>query len=211
MPWNSKAVVSYVLRNLSLINLISEETFFSDLCSHRMIITLISGTNRTNSLTHRFAAIYGEMLREQGAEVRFLPLTELPTEILLPEVYEKDQKPRQVLELQEQYFIQAEKFVFIFPEYNGSIPGVLKLLIDGLDPKLSFKGKKASMIGLATGRAGNLRGLDHLSSILQHMQVTVMPYLLPVSRVQAEFAGDNGFSENTQKVVQDHVLRTINM
>lgn len=187
------------------------ETFFSDLCSLRMIITLISGTNRTNSLTHRFAAIYGEMLRGQGAEVRFLALTDLPVEILLPEVYEKEQKPLPILELQEQYFVQAEKFVFIFPEYNGSIPGVLKLLIDGLDPKLSFKGKKASMIGLATGRAGNLRGLDHLASILQHMQVTVMPYLLPVSRVQSEFVGDNGFSENTLKVVQDHVNRTIKM
>lgn len=143
--------------------------------------------------------------------MRFLPLTDLPVEILLPEVYEKDQKPLPILELQEQYFVQAEKFVFIFPEYNGSIPGVLKLLIDGLDPKLSFKGKKASMIGLATGRAGNLRGLDHLASILQHMQVMVMPYLLPVSRVQSEFVGENGFSENTLKVVQDHVNRTISM
>jgi hypothetical protein len=43
------------------------------------------------------------------------------------------------------------------------------------------------------------------------MQVMVMPYLLPVSRVQSEFVGENGFSENTLKVVQDHVNRTISM
>lgn len=173
------------------------------------MITLISGTNREHSRTLRFANIYKQLLLEQGAEVQLLSLCDVPVEILLTDVYGKDTKPASVEALQQQYFIPADKFVFIFPEYNGSIPGVLKLLIDSLDPRRAFQGKKASLVGIATGRAGNLRGLDHLTSILHHMKVSVMPYLLPVSKVQGEFSGDDGFSETTLPLVVDHVRRTL--
>ena len=159
----------------------------------------------------KFANIYRQMLLESGATVELLSLDEIPAEILLTDIYEKQQKPEAVELLQEKYFLPAEKFVFIFPEYNGSIPGVLKLLIDSMDPKRSFQDKKASLIGIASGRAGNLRGLDHLAAILHHMKVTVMPYLLPVSRVQGEFGPEGGFSEATEKLVRDHVRRTIEM
>jgi len=182
-----------------------------NICFRSTMITLISGTNREKSLTLKFANIYRQMLLESGATVELLSLDEIPAEILLTDIYEKQQKPEAVELLQEKYFLPAEKFVFIFPEYNGSIPGVLKLLIDSMDPKRSFQDKKASLIGIASGRAGNLRGLDHLAAILHHMKVTVMPYLLPVSRVQGEFGPEGGFSEATEKLVRDHVRRTIEM
>jgi len=38
-----------------------------------------------------------------------------------------------ILELEETVLIPTEKFIFISPEYNGSIPGVLKSLIDVSD------------------------------------------------------------------------------
>lgn len=173
------------------------------------MITLVSGTNRSNSLTLRFSNIYRQLLLQEGADVQLLSLCDLPSEILLTDVYGKEARPASVEALQQTYFIPAEKFVFIFPEYNGSFPGVMKLLVDSMDPRRTFQGKKASLVGIATGRAGNLRGLDHFASILHHMNVTVMPYLLPVSRVQAEFAGEDNFSETTLRVVTDHVRRTL--
>lgn len=175
------------------------------------MITIISGTNRENSFTLKFATIYHQLLSQKGVQVKMLSLNEIPLEKLVADVYEKNEKPTEVEELQANFFAPAEKFVFIFPEYNGSIPGVLKLLIDCLDPKVSFQNKKASLIGIASGRAGNLRGLDHMASILNHMKVTVMPYLLPVSKVQGEFNEEGGFSEGTEKLVREHVRRTLEM
>ena len=175
------------------------------------MITIVAGTNRENSITLRFAGIYQQLLENAGAEVKFLSLTQLPAEILLTDVYDHQKKPAPVQQLQDEYFVPAEKFVFIFPEYNGSLPGVLKLLIDNLDPKLSFQNKKASLIGVSTGRAGNLRGLDHLTSILHHMKVTVLPNLLPISRVHMELDQNNILSEATQKVVNAHVHMTVQM
>ncbi|MBK9317847.1 MAG: NAD(P)H-dependent oxidoreductase [Bacteroidetes bacterium] len=172
------------------------------------MITIIAGTNRPESLTLKFATIYKELLERSANEVMLLSLADIPASVYLNGSYEHHSTPHELQQLQEEYFIPAEKYVFIFPEYNGSLPGILKLLIDSLNPKMAFKGKKASLIGIANGRAGNLRGLDHLSSILMHMQVTVLPYLLPVSKVQAEFE-ENSLKEATLKVVEDHIRRTI--
>ncbi len=172
------------------------------------MITIISGTNRQPSLTSKFTGLYLERLKRHETAFKVLNLQDIPADFLFHNVYDQHLKPPAVELYQAEYFIPAKKFIFIFPEYNGSIPGVLKLMIDGLDPALAFKGKKASMIGIATGRAGNLRGMDHLTSILMHMQVQVLPYLLPVSRVQAEFEDDH-LKESTLKLVDNHILRTL--
>lgn len=107
--------------------------------------------------------------------------------------------------IQSEVFDPSSRFIFIIPEYHGSMPGILKLLIDVLDAKTAFKNKKAALVGIATGRAGNLRGMDHLSSVLQHMGVTVMPYMLPVSRVQDELTDLHTLKEPTLKVVNRHI------
>jgi chromate reductase len=85
-------------------------------------------------------------------------------------------------QLLEEFIIPAEKFVFIVPEYNGSFPGILKLFIDAIHPDTN-RGKKAALVGVATGRAGNLRGLDHLTSVLHYLGIYVHPNKLPISSV----------------------------
>ena len=174
------------------------------------MITLVSGTNRPHSLTSRYSSAYFELLKQKWEEVQMLDLSNLPSEALSTDIYDKGKKPESIISLQNQYFTNTSKFIFIFPEYNGSIPGILKLLIDVLDPKVAFAGKKAGMIGIATGRQGNLRGMDHLTGILQHMNVTVMPFLLPVSKAHLEIDSTDVITETTLKVLNVHVERMIN-
>jgi NAD(P)H-dependent FMN reductase len=174
------------------------------------MLTIVSGTNRPNSLTSRFSKAYFELLKQRGKEVQMLDLSNLPSEALSTDIYDKGNKPESIVALQNQFFTNTSKFVFIFPEYNGSIPGILKLLIDVLDPKVAFGGKKAGMIGIATGRQGNLRGMDHLTGMLHHMNVTVMPFLLPVSKAHLEIDSTDVIAEATLKVLNLHVERMIN-
>ena len=51
--------------------------------------------------------------------------------------------------------------------------------------------KKALLTGVATGRAGNLRGMDHLSAVLNHVKITVHPFQLPISGVD-KLMDENG-------------------
>lgn len=170
------------------------------------VYTIVSGTNRPSSHTRKFAELYRQMLVESGAEVQFFHLEHLPQEVFQCDVYEKVKQP--AVKAIQDLFHRTDKFIFIFPEYNGSFPGMLKLVIDVLDPKFAFHGKKAGLIGISTGRAGNLRGLDQFAGVMNHLDIAVMPYLLPVSRVQVEMA-DGQLSEATLKVVRLHLQRMI--
>jgi NAD(P)H-dependent FMN reductase len=135
--------------------------------------TIISGTNRRESKTRKVAEQYRQLLSGKGIEAAFITLEELDVSVRNPAFKE----------LETKYLIPSEKIIFVSPEYNGSIPGVLKCLIDISDIEKVWWGKKALLVGISTGRAGNLRGMEHLTGILHYIKVIVHPNKLPISMV----------------------------
>jgi NAD(P)H-dependent FMN reductase len=53
-----------------------------------------------------------------------------------------------------------------------------------------WKGKKALLTGVSKGRAGNLRGMDHLTGIMHYVGTVVHPNKLPISIVDTLFNED---------------------
>ncbi len=137
------------------------------------MILIISGTNRKGSNTLKVAKHYEQILKEKGEKVEILSLEEI----------KHLHKDETFIKLENDYLIPATKFIIIAPEYNGTFPGILKLMIDLCDLKSVFYGKKAALVGVANGRAGNLRGLDHLTNILNYIKLNVMPNKLPISGI----------------------------
>src|SRR5690606_14800672 len=111
---------------------------------------------RNDSMTLRLAKVYHKLFLENTDDVHLLSLEGL-------NVWERGEA---LVETEQRYLIPADKFVFIMPEYNGSFPGILKLMMDNSDIRKCWWYKKAMLAGLADGRAGNLRGLDHMTNIL---------------------------------------------
>lgn len=151
------------------------------------MITIISGTNRRDSECLTFAKKFRELLEARTSEpVKLLAMEEMAYDWFHPDMYEEEMQSPSLTSLQDEYMLPAEKFLFITPEYNGSFPGVVKLFIDGCSVrryKETFAGKKAALVGIATGRAGNLRGMDHLTGILHHLGTHVLPNKLPISSI----------------------------
>ena len=139
--------------------------------------TIISGTNRVDSNTIRVAQHYQQALQAKEHHSTILSLVGL-------NVLERNQV---FVKIENELLIPAKKFIFISPEYNGSIPGVLKCMFDISDIGRAFAGKKALLTGVSTGRAGNLRGMEHLTGILHYMRVIVHPNKLPISVVDRLF------------------------
>ena len=81
------------------------------------------------------------------------------------------------------------------------IPGVLKALIDNSDIKNVWNYKKALLTGVATGRAGNLRGMDHLSDTLHFMKMNVFYNKLPISVIDKVMDNEGHFNEETMKAI----------
>lgn len=137
------------------------------------MITIISGTNRPQSNTKEVAKEYQRLLAEKGVNASLLALDEVDM-----------CKRNEIFSItEENYLIPAQKFIIVMPEYNGSYPGILKLMIDLSDLEKAWWHKKVLLTGVSTGRAGNLRGMEHLTGALLHMKMLVHPNRLPISIV----------------------------
>lgn len=148
--------------------------------------TIISGTNRPGSNTCKVARYYQQLLQSKNINPRFLNL----------EGWSFLEKTKEYEQLEKELLVPTNKFIFVSPEYNGSIPGVLKVMLDISDYKRVWWGKKALLTGVATGRSGNLRGMDHLTGILHYLRVFVHPNKLPISSVDKLLNGDGLVSDS---------------
>ena len=87
----------------------------------------------------------------------------------------------------------ADAIVVATPEYNHSIPGVLKNAIDWASrPAMSspFVAKPVLMMGASPGRAGAVRALNHLREVLESMGAVPLPDVVSVPVVRFRFARD---------------------
>jgi NAD(P)H-dependent FMN reductase len=92
---------------------------------------------------------------------------------------------------------QHDALLFVSPEYNSSIPAVLKNTIDWLsrpyaaEPGVSaFQGKVAGLLSSSPGALGGMRGLVHLRQILMNLGVQVVTEQFSLSKANEAFADD---------------------
>ncbi len=160
------------------------------------MITIISGTNRKDSRTLQVATHYFDLLRQKEEQVHLVSLVGM-------DVLSRNER---LLELEAGLLIPSEKFIFIMPEYNGSFPGVLKALLDNTDIRKCWWYKKVLLVGVADGRGGNLRGIEHMTNILHYLRMNVYYNKLPLSRINEEMDDKGQFvHELTCKAISEQL------
>lgn len=174
------------------------------------MITIISGTNRKNSEAAQFTDHYTDLLRSKTSEeVRQLKLEDIPHDWFHTDMYEEETQSRSIAAIQDEFILPASRFIFVVPEYNGSFPGVLKLFIDACsirNYKGNFGRKKVALAGIASGRAGNLRGLDHLTGILNHLGAVIYPEKVYIASIpKLKDAEGNIADSKTLQVIERQV------
>ena len=160
------------------------------------MITIISGTNRKYSNTYKIAQEYQLLLRAKGFEAGIFSLENADV-FRYNADFEK---------LENEVMIPTTHLIIISPEYNGSFPGVLKLLFDNSRSHEMWYHKKALLTGVATGRAGNLRGMDHLADVLNYLKITVHPNKLPISSVNNIIGQDGKINDEFTRKAINHQL-----
>jgi chromate reductase len=168
-------------------------------------ITIISGTNRPQSNTEIISRFCFEELLKTNHQVKFLSLMDIPHDIAFSETFGK--RSNEFEKIINDYFVESNKFLILSPEYNGSFPGILKTLIDAIHPKI-WNFKKASLIGISDGRAGNLRGIEHLTLIMHYLKVHVFYNKLPISSVSKLINNDKILvDEGTKDVLKNYLIQ----
>lgn len=143
----------------------------------------ISGSHRQDSINKKLLDFVSEQIPSH-VEYEYVDYSDVP----LFNQDEEEPVPESVKVFKEKVE-SADILLFSTPEYNGSIPGVLKNGIDWLSRpagQSSLKGKVAGVMGAAPGQGGTLKAQLHLREILSHMDVDVPGQ----PRLMCSFAGD---------------------
>ena len=136
------------------------------------MLTLLSGTNRPGSNTRKVAAHIERIYKDLGIPLAVLDLAKLPPEIFAASSYAE--KPKS-FEPFSQGILNSTGLIVVSPEYNGSVPGVLKYFIDMLKFPESFEGRPVCFVGLAAGMWGALRPIEQLQAIFGYRNALIYP------------------------------------
>jgi len=171
------------------------------------MITIIAATNRPNSNTLKVAKYYQRQLKEKGTAAHLFSLEHLPIDVLNTDMYGKRSEAFQEI---QNMINNTEKFLFIMPEYNGSYPGVLKVLIDACNFPDSFYDKKAALVGISSGKYGNIRGVDHFTGVCHYIHLHILPLRLHIPNIKAELDAEGNFTQaDTIKFTNEQIEKFI--
>jgi NAD(P)H-dependent FMN reductase len=136
------------------------------------MITLLIGTNRPGSSTRLVARQVERLYGDLRAPARVIDLADLPAEIFLPAAYAE--KPAAFKPFADAILSASGLHVFT-PEYNGGMPGVLKLFIDMLKFPESFERRPVCFTGVAAGQWGALRPVEQLQAVFGYRNAHIYP------------------------------------
>ena len=121
----------------------------------------IAGSLRRESYNRKALKAAIELV-PAGAQLETFELDEIP---IFNQDHEQD-PPRSVVEFKRQ-IRDADAILFVTPEYNYSIPGVLKNAIDWASRPYgdnAWNGKAAAVMGASVGVIGTARAQYHLQA-----------------------------------------------
>ncbi|MBB3277091.1 MULTISPECIES: NADPH-dependent FMN reductase [unclassified Pseudoxanthomonas] len=136
------------------------------------VVAIIIGSLRKDSFNRQLAGAVQRLAGDRFA-FRVLEIGDLP-------LYNQDDDadfPAAGLRF-KQGIEQADALLFVTPEYNRSMPGVLKNAIDVASRpagSTTFAGKRAGIIGTSPGMHGTVSSQQHLRNVLAAVDVAVLP------------------------------------
>lgn len=160
-------------------------------------IACISGTNRPNNYTSRALHIVTEELSSLGAKAEFIDARDL--QLAFPGQEATPDAKRLQLQIRE-----AQGVIIATPEYHGSFAAMTKLIIENLGFPSALQGKPVALLGVASGRLGAIKSLEHLRSVCAHTGAIVMPGAVSIAGVKRAFDEQGHVTdEGTEKALRD--------
>lgn len=81
----------------------------------------------------------------------------------------------------------AHAVILATPEYHGSYSSVMKLVIENMGFPSRLSRKPVALLGVAAGRIGAIKALEHLRSVASHVGAIVLPGPVSIANVQSVF------------------------
>lgn len=173
-------------------------------------ILVIAGSLRRGSYNRRLAAVAARAAERAGGVVHHIDLRDYPMPPYDADIEESEGLPEAARRLKRE-MCAADAFLIASPEYNSSVPGTFKNVIDWVSreegeeiPLIAFKGKVAALMSASPGAWGGMRGLVHLRAILGNIGVFVLPGQVTLPHADKAFQGDDAL---VSKQIEERVVQ----
>lgn len=160
-------------------------------------LLFFAGSARKESMNKKLAKLAADMAQDAGAQVTHIDLKDFEMPLYDGDVEAQNGIPENAKKL-KQLFVEHDGFFIASPEYNSSMPPLLKNTLDWISRPheekeaslIAFNGKIAALGAVSPGGLGGLRGLVPLRMMLGNIGVTVVPSQVAVG------SGFQAFDEN---------------
>jgi len=168
-------------------------------------ILAFAGSTRVDSFNQKLVKIAAAGAMESGADVTVINLRDFAMPLYDGDLEQKEGLPSNARKLKD-LMLSHQGFLISSPEYNSSISGVLKNMIDwvsrpseGEEPLACFKGKVAGIMSASPGGLGGLRGLVHVRAILENISVLVIPDQIAIAKAHEVFDVNGTLKDKKQE------------
>ncbi len=135
---------------------------------------IIVGTHRPDSNSKKVALFVQKLYEEKGEKVGIIDLAQIDIEQSHGGHFGGKAPLPAKLKAAIDTIATSEGLILIIPEYNGSMPGVLKSFIDYWKYPESFEGRPVAFIGLG-GMWGGLRPVEHMMQVMSYRNAYLFP------------------------------------
>lgn len=161
------------------------------LTAPKLKVLVLGASFRAESLNRRLAALAARVAQGHGAMVDLATMRDFDVPL-----YDGDLEANQGVPAGAQEFrrrlLESDAFIISSPEYNGSMCGVLKNLIDWtsrLRPQ-PFDARHGLLLSASPSLAGGNRGLWSLRVPFEHLGSRIFPDMFSLSAAHKAWAGD---------------------
>lgn len=180
-------------------------------------ILAFAGSLRKDSSNKKLAKFAGKEAEKLGANVTYIDLNDYPMPVYNGDIEAEEGLPENAKKLKT-LMKESDGFIISSPEYNSSLSGCLKNVIDWVSRQntpdepglIAFTDKVALIVAASPGALGGLRGLVHLRSILENINTMVLPAQKTISNSFEAFDEEGNLkSEANKKAIESLAKRLV--
>jgi NAD(P)H-dependent FMN reductase len=174
----------------------------------RVHILVVPGSLRQGSYNRALAHAIASIEREG---VDFEVYDKLRTVPLYSEDIDGDASPAEVVALREAWST-PDALIFVTPEYNGSVPGVLKNAVDWASRpvgKGALRGKTSGIAGTSTGQYGALWAQQDLARIAGIAGARVVGDPVAIPKAREAFSESGELLDESAKARLSHLIDSV--
>ena len=204
-------VVTFINNSIKLYQ--SMTTELQDNGRGQTSFLIFSASLRNDSLNTRLAKLAAGVIEANGGIVDFAGMNEFDCPSYNQDLESSDSMPEAATEFRKR-ILASDAFIIASPEYNGSMPGVLKNSIDWVSrfrPQ-PFKDKHALLMSASPSMAGGNRGLWSLRVPLEGLGANVYPAMFSLATAHKSFTPEGSLTDEIlAKRFEDNLVAFMNL